>query len=88
MFALPASVNLDNYLPCFIGTSQQANFVGRYLDIMQMQEIKQLFFFSEMRFIDAGPAVNIIFVMVRVFFLIFYFCRRTLELVENTSPAF
>lgn len=88
MFALPASVNLDNYLPCFIGTSQQANFVGRYLDIMQMKEIKQLFFFSEMRFIDTGPAVNIIFVMVRVFFLIFYFCRRTLELVENTSPAF
>lgn len=67
-----------------------------YLDIMQMQEIRQLFllffFFSEMRFKEAWTAVDIVFVMVRDFFIYIYifFAEKIVEIGWNqySSQAF
>jgi len=62
-------VDLDDYPPCSVETSRHDPCVGGYLDIMQIEEIRKLFLlnFSEMRFIEARTAVNIVFVMFRIF---------------------
>lgn len=62
-------MDLDNYPPCSVETSRHDPCVGGYLDIMQIEEIRKLFWlnFSEMRFIEVRTAINIVFVMVRIF---------------------
>lgn len=54
-------MDLDNYPPCSVETSRHDPCVGSYLDIMFLLN------FSEIRFIEARTAVNIVFVMVRIF---------------------